>query len=103
MEYMPVCGDDGVTYGNKCSACASKKIDSYTQGGCPGETDGKLKANDCTEPRTQACTKEYMPVCGWFGQDIQCIRYPCAADYGNKCMACADEKIAYWTEGECPE
>lgn len=35
MEYMPVCGDDGVTYGNKCSACASKKIDSYIPGECP--------------------------------------------------------------------
>jgi len=34
MEYMPVCGDDGVTYGNKCSACASKKIDSYMPGEC---------------------------------------------------------------------
>ena len=34
MEYMPVCGDDGMNYGNKCSACASKKIDSYKPGEC---------------------------------------------------------------------
>jgi putative hemolysin len=140
LEYMPVCGDDGVTYGNKCAACASKKIDSYVPGECPERTyvsrdpeqcqlirylcvegkvpftdefgcgcqpdtesgEGKLQANDCTEPRPEACTKEYMPVCGWFDTSIQCVAYPCAATYGNKCTACAEEKVAYWTDGECP-
>jgi len=34
MEYMPVCGDDNITYGNKCSACASKRIDSWVSGEC---------------------------------------------------------------------
>jgi hypothetical protein len=34
MEYMPVCGDNGQTYGNKCSACASKEINSYILGEC---------------------------------------------------------------------
>jgi len=33
MEYMPVCGNDNVTYGNKCSAC-SAKIDSWISGEC---------------------------------------------------------------------
>lgn len=143
LEYMPVCGDDGVTYGNKCAACASKKINTYTPGECPAKTyitrdpeqckvirylciqgkepfsddygcgcqpvsteeptNGKLKANDCTEPRTQACTKEYVPVCGWRDVALECDYPPCRQSYGNKCVACADETVAYWTEGECPE
>jgi hypothetical protein len=35
MIYDPVCGDDGITYGNGCSACASAKIGSYVPGECP--------------------------------------------------------------------
>jgi len=34
MEYMPVCGDDGMTYGNACAACASQNIDGYREGEC---------------------------------------------------------------------
>lgn len=33
LEYMPVCGNDNITYGNKCAACASG-IDYYIQGKC---------------------------------------------------------------------
>jgi putative hemolysin len=35
MEYLPVCGDNGVTYGNACSACASNNITLWTHGKCP--------------------------------------------------------------------
>lgn len=34
MEYMPVCGDDEVTYGNVCAACISETVDSYKMGEC---------------------------------------------------------------------
>jgi hypothetical protein len=34
MDYNPVCGDDGITYGNKCGACASGKVNTYTIGEC---------------------------------------------------------------------
>jgi hypothetical protein len=37
LEYRAVCGDDGVTYGNSCSACSSGNIDSWTEGECMDE------------------------------------------------------------------
>lgn len=40
MEYMPVCGDDWATYGNKCSACASKRIDKYVLWECDSDVCG---------------------------------------------------------------
>ena len=36
MDYTPVCGDDNVTYGNACQACASGNVDTYTPGECAG-------------------------------------------------------------------
>lgn len=66
---------------------------------CPTE------GNICTEEQKKAeiCTMDYIPVCGWFNQSIQCFAYPCASTYSNKCEACSDEKVASWTEGECPK
>lgn len=68
----------------------------------PDGLEGKKVVHMC-ETRSDACTKEYIPVCGWFSENVQCIKYPCAANYGNSCTACSDEKVEYWTEGKCPE
>ncbi|MFT4303070.1 MAG: Kazal-type serine protease inhibitor domain-containing protein [Candidatus Woesearchaeota archaeon] len=85
-EYMPVCGNNGITYGNKCTACAAG-IDYWTPGECP-----EIK-HICTEEEKQneICTMHYDPVCGSDG-----------ITHGNSCAACA-AGIDYWTPGECPE
>ena len=68
-------------------------------------SEGKIKVTDCTleQKQNNACTREYLPVCGWSDPaKIQCIRYPCAQTFGNKCEACANENVISWSEGECP-
>lgn len=59
---------------------------------------------NCTEEdkKAEACIEIYQPVCGWFKPEIQCVTYPCAETFSNSCFACIDEKVAYWTQGECP-
>jgi hypothetical protein len=121
---FPACPDERTYVANdseKCKLvrfmCVEGKKPFFDETGCgcepdvavkPNETNetttsGKLKATDCTEEqRNQSCTKEYGPVCGWFTEQIKCIKFPCAANYGNKCTACSDDKVASWTQGECP-
>ena len=70
---------------------------------CP---NNQSKQNYCSaiEHKGDVCAEIYKPVCGWFDPEkIQCIRYPCAQTFSNECFACHDEKVLYWTEGECPE
>ncbi len=49
------------------------------------------------------CYELYAPVCGWFNQNIKCIKYPCAQNFENNCFACANENVEYYTSGKCPE
>ena len=101
LEYMPVCGNDDQTYGNKCQACASEAVEYWMAGECQPK-GGKLKAIDCTEPRPEACTREYIPVCGQV--QVECITAPCdqvMQTFGNKCEACSNERTISYTEGAC--
>ncbi|MFH1224958.1 MAG: hypothetical protein V1676_04100 [Candidatus Diapherotrites archaeon] len=72
-----------------------------------GNSGGGVRAENYCTPESrnaEVCMSLYKPVCGWFdAEKIRCFRYPCAANYPNSCVACTDEKVAYWTEGECPK
>ncbi|MBW2991236.1 hypothetical protein KY348_06050 [Candidatus Woesearchaeota archaeon] len=87
--------------------CPEGEIPFFDEKGCgcvAGEPGPKkyfcLREQDAVP---YACTMEYKPVCGWANENIQCLKYPCASTYSNQCMACFDENVEYWTEGECPE
>jgi len=67
-----------------------------------GEDDYDGKKNYCASERPEICAQIYQPVCGWFGQKRQCIKYPCAETYSNSCTACSNENVEYWTDGVCP-
>jgi hypothetical protein len=64
----------------------------------------KLHHTNCTPASREGdmCTLEYAPVCGWFSQNVKCVRYPCAIEAGNPCEACHNANVEYYTEGHCP-
>lgn len=84
FEYMPVCGVDGVTYGNKCAA-GDVKI-AYN-----GECKKDMHVCTDAEKAVEICTMEYVGVCGSDG-----------VTYATGCTACAN-KVDYYTTGECPK
>lgn len=59
-----------------------------------------VEKNYC-ESRPEVCTLEYVPVCGYFFKDeISAVN---KRTYSNSCTACSDERVEFWTEGECNE
>jgi len=120
-EYQPVCGCDGMTYGNACTA-ASNGVSILHEGACDGgsgQTCGGIASLECPsadefcnyEPeaggqgcdgtvsdaagvclvRPQVCTDEFDPVCG-------CDR----RTYGNACEAHAAGQ-SVMREDQCTE
>ena len=83
LEQNPVCGCDGITYLNPCTAEASG-IRFYTPGTCNDNCIDPSEMN----PNT-ICPSEYKPVCGCNGQT-----------YINACLAQTAGVLNY-SDGEC--
>ncbi len=110
LEFQPVCGCDGNTYGNACAAAAAgvnvvREGACVVDGGCNSNTDCSdadycfseegCDAPGTCQPKPAFCTREFRPVCGCDGRT-----------YGNACEAAAAgvnvrQEGACLSEGEC--
>ncbi len=62
---------------------------------------------ECKDPRPEACTREFRPVCGKVDTGVRCVTTPCPSTenktYSNACTACADPKVYGFWKNACSE
>lgn len=100
LEYIPVCGCNGITYSNKCFA-QREGVLYWRDGECPTPTQFPTNNNPTNTPTIEKCVdlnninqniicKNYhSPVCGCNGKT-----------YKNKCYA-IKHGVSKWKKGEC--
>lgn len=65
-------------------------------GACASKPPVLSDVTQCTEPRPQVCTMEYAPACATLVAGG-------VKEYASGCNACADDSVAGYTPGPCPE
>ena len=91
-------------------ACSQAPVASEPASGTAGTSAPPAQAKNepvmCTDPRPQACTQIYDPVCATRDTGIRCITTPCPSSeqktMSSSCNACSDAKVSSYVKGECP-
>ncbi|MFT4823087.1 MAG: hypothetical protein ACI9DH_000643 [Halioglobus sp.] len=76
---------------------AGASLALFLSAGCStNEPTAPSLINICNAPRPQVCTMEYSPVCA-------ASLSGGAKDYSSGCNACADDAVASFVPGICPD
>jgi hypothetical protein len=76
------------------SACALVTL--LFLAGCATQQTETSATVQCTAPRAQVCTMEYAPTCAELIAGGN-------KEYSSPCNACADDGVAGYVAGPCPE